>query len=77
MGFQLKQLAATQLSKPRDAEKAVENFIFEIAKICGIKNAIPQILPSQTQSWNRDSQNCRSVQCKRLNKWALFLFYNN
>ena len=52
-------------------EKAEENFIFGIGKICGIENAIAQISPSQTQSGNRDSRNCRSVQCKRLNKQAL------
>ena len=68
-----KQLAATQSFQPRDAENAVENFIFGIAKICGIENAIPQISPSQTQSRNGDLRNCRSVQGKRLNKRALYM----
>ena len=34
------------------------------------ENIIPQISPSQTQSWNRNSWNFHSVQCKRLNKRA-------
>ena len=62
-----KQLAATQSFQPRDAENAVENFIFGIVKIYGIENAIPQISPSQTYAWNCDSLNCRFKQSKRLN----------